>query len=44
MTIIYENENNILKREETNDIDFKQGWVSFNEKEINVESLVRIEE
>ncbi len=44
MTVIYVNDNNNLVREETKEIDFKQGWVEFNGKEINTEDLVRIEE
>lgn len=45
MTIIYSDDNNKLTREETNEIDFKEmGIVEFNNKEINTEDLIRIEE
>lgn len=44
MTIFYIDDNNKLTREDTDQIDFKQGWVKFNGKEINTEDLVRIEE
>ena len=44
MTIFYIDDNNKLTREDADQIDFKQGWVKFNGKEINTEDLVRIEE
>lgn len=44
MTIFYIDDNNKLKREDADQIDFKQGCVEFNGKEINTEDLVRIEE
>jgi len=44
MTIIYLNDNNVAEREVTESVDFKEGYVEFNDKEVNVEDLIRIED
>jgi hypothetical protein len=44
MTVIYADDTNKIIREITDSIDFKTGWVEFNDKEVNFESLIRIEE